>query len=102
VDALGVLDHDVLEERGDLVLAGVLGVADVLAVAVPGLQPVVLQEDEVEGDVIETGFSCGDVSASSLEPPSERPRTLRRFSRVDSVSATQFRKCSPALPCRTT
>src|SRR3954463_12183960 len=57
--ALGVLLHHLAEERGDVVQAGVLGVPDVLAVVVTGLERVVLDGDQVERDVGETGLTSG-------------------------------------------
>src|SRR5829696_742801 len=63
--AIRVLLHDLLEERGDLVLAGVPRVTDVLSVIVTSLQRVVLDADQVVADVVEAGFTgCHD------EPPS--------------------------------
>src|SRR3954451_25347557 len=57
VSAVGVLLHHLLEEGGDVVHPGVLGVTDVLPIVVSRLQRVVLDGDEVERDVVESGFS---------------------------------------------
>src|SRR5687768_3020928 len=62
----GVLLHHLAEERRDVLLAGVLGVAHVLAVIVPGLQRVVLHRDEIEGDVVESSLSCWHVGLLSV------------------------------------
>src|SRR5579885_3451538 len=59
VGPLRVFLHDLLEELGDVVLPGVAGIADVLTVVVPGLERVVLQGDEIERDVVESGFAGG-------------------------------------------
>src|SRR5215207_9935768 len=69
---LGVLGHDLLEERRDLVLAGIAGVAHVLAVVVAGFERVVLDRDQVVGHVVEAGFAGRHISLPLLfrGPPS--------------------------------
>src|SRR4051794_34074851 len=59
VRPLAVLLHHLLEEVRDVGSLGVLGVPDVLAVVVPGLEGVVLHGDEVVGDVVEAGLTGG-------------------------------------------
>src|SRR5438552_12405449 len=57
-----VVLHRVAEELRDVVQPGVLRVPDVLTVVVPRLQGVVLDGDEVVGDVLEAGLSgCHDL-----------------------------------------
>jgi Protein of unknown function (DUF1203) len=62
VAALGsrrVLLHDLAEEARDVVQPGVLRIPDVLPVVVPGLERVVLDGDQVVGDVLEAGLTGG-------------------------------------------
>jgi hypothetical protein len=49
--------HHVAEELCDVASSGVLRVAHVLPVVASGLRRVVLQGNEVETDVVETGFA---------------------------------------------
>src|SRR5881392_3873964 len=56
-----VLLHRVAEELRDVVQPGVLRVPDVLAVIVPRLEGVVLDGDEIVGNVREAGLSGGHV-----------------------------------------
>src|SRR6266576_2106955 len=52
-----VVLHRVAEELRDVVQPGVLCIPDVLTVVVPRLERVVLDGDEVVGDVLEAGLS---------------------------------------------
>src|SRR5689334_22916961 len=52
-----VILHRVAEELRDVVQPGILGVPDVLPVVVARLEGVVLDGDEVIGDIIEAGLS---------------------------------------------
>src|SRR3954470_5704092 len=71
----GVLLHHLLEELRDVVVAAVLGVPDVLAVVVPGLQRVVLDRDQVVHDVAEAGFTRrhSDRPSASVSGPGVFP-----------------------------
>src|SRR5690242_15148064 len=55
---VGVLLHRLLEEGGHVLVPGVAGVADVLAVVVARLEGVVLHRDEIEDNVAEACLTC--------------------------------------------
>ena len=62
---LRVLLHHLAEERGDIIASGVFGVTHVLPVVVASLERVILNRDQVEGHIIESGFSgCHEISLS--------------------------------------
>lgn len=63
--SLRIIGHHLLEEPSDVVPAGVASIADVLAVVVAGFEGVVLDRDEIERDVVETGFACSHVGLRS-------------------------------------
>src|ERR1700712_4266742 len=64
---VGVLGPDFFEERCNVVLSGVAGVPNVLPVVVAGFERVVLHRDQVEADIVESGFSGGHHRSSLLE-----------------------------------
>ena len=62
----GVLSHNVLEERRHVVMTGILRVTNVLTVVMAGFQRVILNRNEVEADIVETGLPCRHDSSHSL------------------------------------
>src|SRR3954453_6116679 len=55
---VGILLHRLLEEGGNVLVPGVAGVADVLAVVVARLEGVVLHRDEIEDHVAKACLTC--------------------------------------------
>lgn len=88
--ALGILRHDLLKEQGDVVETGIFRIANVLTVVVSGFERVVLNRDQVEADIIESGFPVAistSLKGARVVRASRTPHLSRYTSAFDEVHA---------------